>query len=54
MKLLFSGYYGHKNAGDDAFIEVITWGAKKYWNNINSKFVSKSAFINNLCVKNCI
>ena len=31
MKAVFSGYYGHKNTGDDAFVEVAAWGSKKYW-----------------------
>lgn len=31
MKTVYSGYYGAKNSGDDAFVEVASWGAKKYW-----------------------
>ncbi|MDY0103769.1 MAG: polysaccharide pyruvyl transferase family protein [Lentimicrobium sp.] len=40
--LLFSGYYGHQNTGDDAFIEVAAWGAKKYWHCGNSKFITQN------------
>ena len=38
--VLFSGYYGHQNSGDDSFIEVASWGAKKYWN-LESKFITE-------------
>jgi len=31
MKIFFEGFYGFKNAGDDAFVEVSSWGAEKYW-----------------------
>lgn len=31
MKAVFNGYYGMQNAGDDAFLEVAAWGARKYW-----------------------
>jgi polysaccharide pyruvyl transferase WcaK-like protein len=30
-KIVFEGYYGYKNTGDDAFVEVSSWGANKYW-----------------------
>ncbi len=30
-KVLFSGYYGEMNTGDDAFCCVASWGAKTYW-----------------------
>lgn len=39
--ILFTGYYGEKNTGDDAFVEVAAWGAKKYWNKDNSIFLAK-------------
>jgi len=29
--ILFTGFYGQKNTGDDAFVEVAAWGAKQYW-----------------------
>lgn len=31
-KVLFQGYYGMQNTGDDAFVEVGAWGARKFWN----------------------
>jgi len=31
MKVTYQGYYGAKNSGDDAFVEVASWGTKKYW-----------------------
>lgn len=39
--ILFSGYYGHLNTGDDAFVEVASWGAEKYWNRRNNVFLGK-------------
>lgn len=30
-KIFFNGYYGYSNTGDNAFIEVAAWGAKKHW-----------------------
>lgn len=38
-KITFEGFYGFKNAGDDAFVEVASWGAKKYWNCNNNVFL---------------
>lgn len=38
--ILFTGYYGQKNTGDDAFIEVASWGANKYWNKTNVRFLA--------------
>ena len=29
-----------KNTGDDAFMEVASWGNKKYWNNSKSRFLA--------------
>ena len=31
-KIVYSGFYGFKNTGDDAFLEVAAWGSKKYLN----------------------
>lgn len=31
MKIIYEGFYGFKNTGDDAFIEVTSWGARNYW-----------------------
>tara|TARA_R100000306_G_C4379757_1_gene143619 strand:- start:1532 stop:2641 length:1110 start_codon:yes stop_codon:yes gene_type:complete len=31
MKSVYTGYYGAQNSGDDAFVEVASWGASKYW-----------------------
>ncbi len=42
MKAIFSGYYGAKNAGDDAFVEVSAWGSKKYWNSTKQLFFAES------------
>lgn len=40
-ELLFTGYYGQLNTGDDAFIEVASWGAEKYWQKTNNIFLAK-------------
>lgn len=40
--ILFAGYYGQKNTGDDAFVEVSAWGAEKYWGINNIKYLAKS------------
>lgn len=42
MKIIYEGYYGFKNAGDDAFVEVAAWGGKKYWDCSNNYFFGKS------------
>jgi polysaccharide pyruvyl transferase WcaK-like protein len=39
MKITYEGFYGFKNAGDDAFVEVSSWGAQKFWS------CSKNVFI---------
>lgn len=31
MKIVYHGYYGARNSGDDAFVEVASWGAEKFW-----------------------
>ena len=38
--ILFTGFYGYKNTGDDAFVEVCSWGAKKYWQKSNFRFLA--------------
>jgi len=41
--ILFTGYYGQLNTGDDAFIEVASWGAEKYWKKSENIFLAKEA-----------
>jgi polysaccharide pyruvyl transferase WcaK-like protein len=38
-KILYNGYYGFQNTGDDSFIEVCSWGAKQYWNTTDNTFL---------------
>jgi polysaccharide pyruvyl transferase WcaK-like protein len=38
-KILYNGYYGFQNTGDDSFIEVCSWGGKNYWNTTNNVFL---------------
>ncbi|APA93624.1 polysaccharide pyruvyl transferase family protein [Myroides sp. ZB35] len=40
--ILFTGFYGHKNTGDDAFVEVASWGSQNYWNKKNNRFLAIS------------
>ncbi|MFH0984188.1 MAG: polysaccharide pyruvyl transferase family protein [Candidatus Omnitrophota bacterium] len=40
--VLFSGYYGQRNTGDDAFCVVAAWGAKKYWHAEKIAFLSST------------
>ncbi|MCK4442064.1 MAG: hypothetical protein KAU90_08645, partial [Sulfurovaceae bacterium] len=40
-KILFTGYYGFKNTGDDMFGLISSWGANYYWN------ISKTALLTN-------
>lgn len=28
--ILFTGFYGFKNSGDDAFVEACSWGAHNF------------------------
>lgn len=42
-EILFTGYYGHSNTGDDAFLEVASWGAEKYWHKSKNIFLAKQA-----------
>ena len=39
MKITYEGFYGFKNAGDDAFVEVSSWGAQKFWSCTNNVFI---------------
>lgn len=39
-KILFTGYYGFGNMGDDSFVDVCEWGSKNYWSNCNTSFLS--------------
>ncbi len=38
-KITFEGFYGFKNAGDDAFVEVASWGSHEYWNCQDNAFL---------------
>ncbi len=31
MKIVYNGHYGAMNTGDDAFVEVASWGTQKFW-----------------------
>jgi polysaccharide pyruvyl transferase WcaK-like protein len=37
---LFTGYYGYKNTGDDLFVLISTYAAKKYWPNLDYSILS--------------
>src|SRR5690606_23901279 len=41
--ILFTGYYGHQNTGDDAFVVVASWGAKKFWSKDNNRFLARTS-----------
>ena len=41
-KIIFDGYYGQLNTGDDAFIEVSAWGAATYWDTTDTFFLAKA------------
>lgn len=43
--VLFSGYYGWNNLGDDAFCAISAWGAKKYWGTHNIQILSRRALM---------
>lgn len=30
-QIIFNGFYGFKNTGDDAFVEIASWGSKTFW-----------------------
>ena len=38
-KIVYSGFYGFKNTGDDAFLEVSAWGSKEFFNTTNTVFL---------------
>lgn len=38
--ILFNGYYGEQNSGDDAFVEVSSWGAHQIWKKNNLKYLA--------------
>jgi len=40
-QIVFCGYYGRQNAGDDAFCAVASWGAQHYWNVTNVRFLCR-------------
>jgi polysaccharide pyruvyl transferase WcaK-like protein len=46
-KILFTGYYGFSNMGDDAFVEVCDWGAGKYWKDSSHSFLPPSGNVKN-------
>jgi len=39
--ILFTGFYGQKNTGDDAFVEVASWGSGKFWNKTDIRFLAR-------------
>lgn len=41
-KVLFTGYYGQHNFGDDIFCQVATWGANNYWKRQARFFVTET------------
>lgn len=38
--ILFNGYYGKLNTGDDAFVEVSSWAAKNIWKKDKYRFLT--------------
>lgn len=44
-QILFTGYYGMKNTGDDAFVEVASWGADKYWPKNQNRFLAPAYYL---------
>lgn len=38
-KIVYSGFYGFKNTGDDAFLEVGAWGSKEFFDTSNTVFL---------------
>jgi len=43
--ILFTGYYGHQNTGDDAFVEVAVWGARKFWKKNENRFLARTSLL---------
>jgi|SRR5690554_1986864 len=39
-EILFNGYYGQKNTGDDAFVEVTAWAANTIWRKKKIKYLA--------------
>lgn len=48
--VVFTGFYGYKNTGDDAFVEVAAWGAAKIWKRNNVRFLAKKNNLPNTIV----
>ena len=42
MSLVFTGYYGQFNTGDDAFCIISDWAARKYWKLDNVKIFGEN------------
>lgn len=42
MSLLFTGYYGRLNTGDDVFGVICDWGARKYWGHEDLRFFGRN------------
>ncbi|NVK53868.1 MAG: polysaccharide pyruvyl transferase family protein [Flavobacteriaceae bacterium] len=40
-EVIFQGYYGFKNAGDDSFVEVSSWGSKRFWGFEKATYIGK-------------
>jgi len=40
-KVIFCGYYGHLNTGDDAFCAICSWGAHKHWGTRDIRFLCR-------------
>ncbi|GEM62178.1 hypothetical protein SF1_01600 [Sphingobacterium faecium NBRC 15299] len=38
--IIFTGFYGQLNTGDDAFVEVASWGANKIWEKERCRFLA--------------
>ena len=38
--IIFTGFYGQLNTGDDAFVEVASWGAEKIWKKPKNRFLA--------------
>jgi len=54
MKVLFTGYYGMKNSGDDVFTQISLYGAKKYWETTKIGFLTKKQSTGNVDADFCI
>jgi len=42
MSLLFTGYYGQFNTGDDIFCVISDWAARKFWKQDKVKFLGRN------------